>query len=239
MAESEKVAVITGATGALGRVVTKDLLEKGFVVVAPFRKEATKKELLDHVGALGSRLKMIQAEVSVEEDVNRLFSEVSSTYGKIDVLLNLAGGYKGGQEVQNTPVEIWDSLLEMNLKTTILCCRAALPMMISRNSGRILNVGARTGMEKRYRAKSAAYAVAKAGVAVLTEALAEELKKTDITVNAILPSTIDTPMNHHDMPQADSSKWVKPEDVSKVIQFLISDDSKATSGALIPVYGRA
>jgi NAD(P)-dependent dehydrogenase (short-subunit alcohol dehydrogenase family) len=111
--------------------------------------------------------------------------------------------------------------------------------MMKQNYGKIVNVASRTANEKRYRGKSGAYAVSKAGVVVLTETMAEEVKKYDVNVNCILPSTIDTPDNRRGFPDADFSKWVKPERIAKVMLFLVSEDSDAISGASVPVYGKA
>jgi len=134
---------------------------------------------------------------------------------------------------------VWDAMMSINLRSTFLCCREALPLMIKQNYGKIVNVAARPALEKRYRPRNVAYAVSKAGVIVLTETIAEETKKSDINVNAVVPSTIDSPDNRRNIPQGDFSKWVKPEDLAKVILFLVSDDSKVTSGAAVPVYGKA
>jgi NAD(P)-dependent dehydrogenase (short-subunit alcohol dehydrogenase family) len=111
--------------------------------------------------------------------------------------------------------------------------------MIKQNYGKIVSVAARPAVEKRWRVKSGAYAISKAGVVALTETIAEEVKKYDINVNCVMPSTIDTPDNRRNFPNSDFSKWVNPEDVAKVILFLVSDDSRVTSGASIPVYGKA
>jgi NAD(P)-dependent dehydrogenase (short-subunit alcohol dehydrogenase family) len=139
----------------------------------------------------------------------------------------------------NTRETDWDFMMDVNLKSAFLCSRAALSHMIRQNYGKIVSVSSRAAAEKRYRSKGGAYAVSKAGIMVLTEVIAEEAKKYDINVNCIMPSTIDTPDNRRNFPDADFSKWVKPEQVAKVILFLVSDNSKAISGASIPVYGKA
>jgi NAD(P)-dependent dehydrogenase (short-subunit alcohol dehydrogenase family) len=133
----------------------------------------------------------------------------------------------------------WDYMMGVNLLSTFLCCREALRHMIPRNQGKIVNVSARPAIERRYRTKGAAYAVSKAGVLVLTETIAEEVKARDINVNAVLPSTIDTLDNRNKMPKSDFSRWVPPEEISKVILHLISADAKPTSGAGVLVYGKA
>jgi NAD(P)-dependent dehydrogenase (short-subunit alcohol dehydrogenase family) len=128
-------------------------------------------------------------------------------------------------------------MMNINLKSTFLCSKAVLPQMIKQNYGKIINISSRPALKGS--AGVGAYAASKAGVLNLTETIAEEVKDYDINVNAILPSTIDTPANRKAMPDADFSKWVKPEEIARVIIFLSSDESKPISGAGIPVYGKA
>ena len=181
----------------------------------------------------------MKVDVTDERSVAELFGSVKGKHGRVDILVNIAGGYAGGKEIWNTPAEEWDKMMSINLRSTFLCCRAALPMMVEHDYGKIVNIAARPALEKRYRAKSGAYAVAKAGVLILTETIAEEVKKLDINVNAVLPSTMDTEENRRNMPQGDFSKWVPPEDVAVVITRLVSDDMKPVSGSAITVYGKA
>lgn len=239
MPADDRVVLITGATGGLGRVVTEALLERGMRVVSTYKRRVPLDELLKSLGDMGKNFFAIEADLTVQEDVQALVEKAVEKHGRIDVLLNIAGAYTGGHDVADTPVTDLDSMLNVNLKTAFLCCRAVLPVMIKQNYGKIVSVAARPAVEKRYRAKSGAYAISKAGVVVLTETIAEEVKKYDINVNAIMPSTIDTPDNRRNMPDADFSKWVKPGDIAKVIFHLISDDSKVTNGAAVPVYGKA
>ena len=234
-----KVAIVTGATGALGKVVAKALLDQGARVVSTHRGEERLKELSDFVGSFKNMLVSVQADVTNEDSVQALFQEVISKYGRVDILLNIVGAFRGGAEVVNTKVSDWDFMMNVNLKSAFLCSKAALPHMMKQNYGKIISVSSRTAAEKRYRIKDGAYAVSKAGIIVLTEIIAEEVKKYDINVNCILPSTIDTPDNRRDFPNADFSKWVKPEQIAEVILFLVSDESKTISGASIPVYGKA
>lgn len=239
MSLSNKVAVITGATGALGRVVVKAFLNHGMRVVSTYRREEKQNELIDFLGEASGALISVKTDVTNEADVQALFQKVVEDYGRVDILLNIVGAYKGGTEIADTKEEDWDSMMSINLKSAFLCSKAALPHMMRQNYGRIINVASRTALEKRYRGKSGAYAVSKAGVVVLTETIAEETKKHDINVNCILPSTIDTPDNRRNLPEADFSKWVKPEQIAKVLLFLVSEDSSTISGASIPVYGKA
>jgi len=234
-----KVAIVTGATGTLGRVVAKVLLDQGALVVSTHRGEEKLKELIDFVGSSKDRLVSVQTDVTDENSVQALFQQVISKYGRVDILLNIVGGFKGGAEIVNTKVSDWDFMLNINLKSAFLCSKAALSYMIKQNYGKIVSVSSRTAAEKRYRAKDGAYAISKAGIIVLTETMAEEVKKYEINVNCILPSTIDTQDNRLNFPTADFSKWVKPEQVADVMLFLASDESRAISGASIPVYGKA
>jgi len=239
MSLSSKVAVVTGATGALGRVVTKILLSQGARVVSTYRSEEMQNELVEYVGELAGMLTGVQADVTNESSVQALFRTVIEKFGRVDMLLNVVGAFKGGSDIADTKESDWNFLMEVNLKSAFLCSKAALPHMIAQNFGRIVNIASRTAAEKHLRSKGGAYAVSKAAVIVLTETIAEEVKKYDINVNCVMPSTIDTLDNRRDRPDADFSKWVKPEQVAKVILFLVSDDSKAISGASIPVYGKA
>jgi NAD(P)-dependent dehydrogenase (short-subunit alcohol dehydrogenase family) len=235
----DRVAVITGASGALGAVVTLDALGHGMKVVSTYQDDGHQERLMGKVGEMGKSLTSMKVDVTKEDQVRELFEEAVRMHGRLDVLLNIVGGYQGGHEVQETSLEEWDWMMRLNLLSTFLCCREALRYMVPRNHGRIVNVSARPAIERRYRAKGAAYSVAKSGVLVLTEAIAEEVRKLDINVNAVLPSTIDTQDNRSKMPQADFSRWVPPEEISKVILHLISDDAKPTSGAAVLVYGKA
>jgi len=233
-----KVAIVTGATGSLGRAVTKILLENGAKVVTPYRTSERQDELAKFVGILSSALTGFQADVTDVKSVQNLLKKTLEMHGRVDILLNIAGAYVGGKEVAETEEDQWDFMMATNLKSVFLCSKAVLPTMIRQNFGRIVSVAARPAVEKRLRVKSGAYAVSKAGVVVLTETMAEEVKKYDINVNCVMPSTIDTPNNRKNLVRTDSANWVKPEDIAKVILFLVSDDSKVISGTAIPVYGK-
>jgi len=156
-------------------------------------------------------------------------------FGGIDVLVNVAGGFRW-ELVEGGQLETWDEMYAMNLRTAVVSSRAALPALLERGRGRIVNVGA--GAALRATAGMGAYAASKSGVERLTEALAAELKDRGITVNAVLPGTIDTPRNRADMPDADFARWVAPEAIADVIVFLASDAARAVTGAAIPVFGR-
>jgi len=236
---SGKIVLVTGATGNLGRVVVQRLLETGAVVAAVYRDETKFRDLQALVGGTQDALVGFKADVTLESSVRDMVGAVLSRHGRVDALLNLAGAYRGGADISATAEDDWDYLLRTNLKSAFLCSRAVLPAMMKANSGRIVCVAARQAVEKKARAKSGAYAVSKAGVVVLTETMAEETRKFGLTINCILPGTIDSPENRTAIAGADFSKWVKPEEIATVILFLISEASSVTSGAAIPVYGRS
>ncbi|HEY3420113.1 MAG TPA: SDR family NAD(P)-dependent oxidoreductase [Methanomassiliicoccales archaeon] len=236
---NEKIAVVTGATGSLGSAVTKGLLTQGIHVIVTYRTEGSLAGLRDEIGTEADKIEPRKADVTDEKDVAELFDAVRQQHGRVDILINNVGAYSGGKEIWNTPVKEWDDMLIVNLRSAFLCCRAALPMMVEQNYGKIVNIAARPALEKRYRAKSGAYSVSKAGVLVLTETIAEEVRKLDINVNAVLPSTIDTPENRKAMPQADFSKWVPPAEIAMVIMGLVSDNMRPVSGSAVTVYGKA
>ena len=239
MPMDERVAIVTGATGALGRVVAKALLDQGIRVVSTFRTKVAEQELEAFLGGPAHDLTSIEADLANEKSVEALFKKVVDQYGRVDILLNIVGAWTGGEDIQNTKETDWDFMMNVNLKSAFLCSKHALQQMIKQNYGKIVSVSARPAVEKKYRVKNGAYAVSKAGVAVLTETMAEEVRKYNININAIMPSTMDTPDNRASMPHADPSNWVKTEDVANVILCLISENSKVTSGALVPVYGKA
>lgn len=236
---SGKIVIVTGATGGLGGVVVKRLLGEGAVVAAVYRDEERFKQLLADAGERAGMLDGIRADVTVEAEVRDMAETVLRRRGRIDILLNLAGAYRGGTEVAATTESDWDFLMRTNLKSAFLCSRAVLPAMMKAASGRIVSVAARPAVENKGRSKSGAYAVSKAGVVVLTETIAEEAKKFNVSANCILPATIDTPENRKNMPGADYSKWAKPEEIASVLVCLISDGFAVSSGAAIPVYGKS
>ncbi|MBN3750802.1 SDR family oxidoreductase [Burkholderia sp. Se-20373] len=160
---------------------------------------------------------------------------VQREFGRVDALLNIAGAFVW-QTIADGDAATWDRMYELNVKTALNASKAALPHLLANPAGRIVNIGA--GAAFKAGTGMGAYAAAKAGVARLTEALAAELLDRGVTVNAILPSIIDTPPNRADMPDADFTRWVKPEQIAATIGFLLSADAQAITGASIPVTGR-
>jgi NAD(P)-dependent dehydrogenase (short-subunit alcohol dehydrogenase family) len=157
-------------------------------------------------------------------------------FGRIDVLANTVGGYLAGTRVHETPMEKWDASLDLNARTALILSQAVVPVMLEQESGRIIHVAARTGIEGS--ARQLVHSVAKSAVIRLTETLSAELKRSGINVNCVVPDTIDTPQNRESMPKAKFDRWVKPEAIADVIAFLASDAARAVTGAAIPVYGK-
>jgi NAD(P)-dependent dehydrogenase (short-subunit alcohol dehydrogenase family) len=155
----------------------------------------------------------------------------------VDALVHTVGAWRGGNPVHETDLADWDFLFNVNLRTTLLCCRAVVPQMLKQGNGRIITVASRDGLAGS--AGYAAYSASKSSVLRLNESLADELKASNVNVNCVLPSTIDTPQNRAALPNADFSKWVAPEAIADVILFLASDASRAINGAAIPVYGKS
>jgi NAD(P)-dependent dehydrogenase (short-subunit alcohol dehydrogenase family) len=234
----DKTAIVTGGAGALGGAVVKALLEAGAAVVVPYQFEGDLEKLRDRAGLSASAsLGGTRLDLTDDAAVTHYYADVARQRGGVDILVNLAGGFGGGKPVHETPWSLWQQQLELNLKTAVLSCAAAVPHMLARGSGAIVNVSTRTATQPA--AHLAAYAAAKRAVLQLTEALAAELRDRNVTANAILPSVIDTPANRQNSPAEDASRWVKPEEIARVILFLVGPDARIISGAALPVYGRA
>jgi NAD(P)-dependent dehydrogenase (short-subunit alcohol dehydrogenase family) len=233
-----KVAIITGGTGALGAAVVTSFLAAGAAVVVPHHSAGALDSLRERLRLpADAQLEGAVLDLTDEDAVERYYADVSGRHGGVDLLINIAGGFGGGQPVHETPWSLWQQQLDLNLKTTVLSCKAGVPHMLGRGGGAIVNVGTRTATQSGK--NLAAYAAAKRAVIQLTEALAAELRDQNITANVILPSTIDTPANRSGSPGADYSRWVQPDEIARVILFLAGPDARIISGASIPVYGRA
>jgi NAD(P)-dependent dehydrogenase (short-subunit alcohol dehydrogenase family) len=228
-----RTVVVTGGTGALGTAVVGALAAAGAVCHVPYLVEAEarafpyrdRKEVTLHAGI----------ELTDEAAVGRFYGGLPGLWASI----HLAGGFAAGP-VATAGKAVLAAQLEINAVTAYLSCRGAISAMAANpDGGRIVNVAARPALEWRGGAGMAAYTASKAAVAALTVALAEEVAKDGILVNAVAPSIIDTPANRHAMPRADHGAWPKPEEVARTIVFLASPDNKVTRGAVVPVYGRA
>ncbi len=237
-----RVALVTGGSGALGQAVARVLLEAGATVIAvsrethPERIAALAARLSESLQA-AARMTVESAELTDERAVERLMQQIAQRHGRLDIVMNTVGGYQAGKPVTELDDETWQGMLNLNLRTTFLVSKHAGRIMARQGYGRIINVASRAAVAGRRNA--AAYAVSKAAVITLSEAQAEELREVGVTVNAVLPSVIDTPANRAAMPTADVSRWPAPEAIARVMVFLASDDASIISGAAVPVYGMA
>ena len=229
----DRQVVVTGGTGALGGAVVAALVEAGAVCHLPYRSEAEAARfgLRQH-----AQVKLLAAgDLADEAAVARIYDAVPALWASI----HIAGGFAFAP-IADTDRKLLMAQIETNLVSCFLCCRAAVAAMRkSGQGGRIVNVAARPALEWRQGAKMTAYTAAKAGVAALTAALAEELAGEGILVNAVAPSIMDTPANRRSMPKADYAKWPKVEEVAQSILFLASPGNQVTRGGVLPVYGRS
>lgn len=226
-----RVAILTGGTGALGRTVTRHFAGAGARVHVPWIVPEEVETFRSELGDLASGVTLHRTDLTDPGEVEALVRACVEREGRLDILANLAGGFVYAP-IEETSPETWQRMLEMNATTCFLCCRAAAPAMRRQGRGRIINVSARPAV-LRGAAGMSAYAASKAAVLKLTQSLAEELAPDGITVNAIVPSIIDTPANRAAMPDADRSRWLPPEEIARVIAFLASDDARTVTGAAV------
>lgn len=231
-----KTAVVTGGSGAIGSVVVRRLIEEGASVTVADRTEPRAEDVA-RLGDGAANLHFHATDVTDEGSVTGLMEQAATTMGAVHVLFNIAGGFRFGPAVDETTEAEWDELMQLNLKSAFLTIKHALPYMKRQNYGRVVSVAARSGLKGD--AMVAPYAVSKGGVILLTQSVAEEVKGYDITVNAVLPSIVDTPANRASMADADFDAWVAPVDLAEVMLFLASDRGRAITGAAIPVYNKA
>ena len=226
-----RIFVITGASGVLGSAVAKAAAERGArVALIDFADHA---EVLKDCGPDALMLGGVDLTDAVA--ASAAIDAVADRFGGLDALINVAGGFKW-ETLENSLMAGWHRLFLMNVQTAANSSRAAIPYLRRSAAGRIVNIGANGALKAA--AGMGPYAASKAGVHALTESLAEELKADGVTVNAVLPSIIDTPTNRPDMPKADFASWVSPSELAAAILFLASEEASAITGALLPVTGR-
>jgi NAD(P)-dependent dehydrogenase (short-subunit alcohol dehydrogenase family) len=226
-------AIVSGGTGGLGSAVVARLLDDGWRVVVPWVVESE----LERVGKRDG-LELIQADLFDPDAVAKVVATGAADSGApLRGLVNLVGGFAAGPRVDETPIEDFEKQFRLNLRPTYLMTQAALPQLIGAGGGSVVCVGTRAALQPFKGA--AGYISSKAAVIAFANAVAVEYKDDGVRCNTILPSVIDTPANRAGMPNADHDRWVKPAEIAGVIAFLLGSDSAPTSGAAIPVYGRA
>ena len=232
-------AWITGGTGALGAVVARAFLAAGYGVAVTYRavKEWDALAASERAAVDSGRLIGIATDVTDESSVGRAAAEASRKLGRLDVLVHVAGGYAGGSTVELVEAKTVRSMIDTNLLSAFWAAKHAIPHAKRHGRGRLLFISSRGALETYPGA--AAYAAAKLGLHALVQTLAKELKRDGVTVNAVLPSVMDTPANRAAMPGSNFDDWVRPDAVAQLLLFLASEAAAATSGALVPIYGRA
>ena len=232
---SERVVIVTGAAGNLGSAVARAFQAAGARLVLVDRRAERLPRLFPELDGSPDHFLATSVDLTDEAAVKGMVEGALERLGRIDVLVNTAGGYRGGTAVHETPLDTWDFLLNLNARTVLIASSAVVPTMLAQGAGKIINVAARSALGGTR--KLAAYSASKCAVLRLTESMSAELKQSGINVNCILPGTIDTPQNREAMPKADTSRWVPPEALADVILFLASDAARAMHGAAVPVYG--
>jgi len=231
-----KITIITGAVGNLGTATARLFQQAGARTVLVDRSPARVREAFKDIADSPDHLLAGGIDLSDAASLGTLMEQTLGKFGRVDALVNTVGGYRGGKPVHEADLADWDFLFNINVRTTLLCCRAVIPQMLKQQSGRIINIASRDSLNGS--AGYAAYSASKSAVLRLTESLAGELKDSNVNVNCIMPGTIDTPQNRTAIPNGDFNQWVAPEAIADVIAFLASDSSRAINGAAIPVYGK-
>jgi NAD(P)-dependent dehydrogenase (short-subunit alcohol dehydrogenase family) len=226
-----ETVLVAGGTGALGQAVVAELLDSGYAVVATWIVDRERERIEAAITA--DRLSLVRADLSDPAGAE----EAVAFADDLAAVVNLVGGFAAGPKVHETDPDAFERMLTLNLRPGFLLARAAMPRLIERGGGAFVGVSARAAI--RPFPGAAGYVTGKAAVLAFIQALDSEYRHEGVRANAILPSVIDTPANRSAQPDADWSKWVAPAEIAKVVRFLVSQDSAPTSGAAIPVYGRA
>jgi NAD(P)-dependent dehydrogenase (short-subunit alcohol dehydrogenase family) len=240
---SNKVVMITGGTGALGKVLTKSFLNcNPKAIISTYRSEIELQELKTAINNLSDSstkiktpVEFIKTDVTKENEIKNVFLNIIQKYEQIHILVNVVGGYIGGKSVTELDESEWDRMFNINLKSAFLISKNVLPIMTVNHYGKIVHISSQTGIKAE--GNDSAYAASKAGLIRFVESVSQEVKESNININCVLPTIIDTKANRLAMPRADYSKWINPEDLSNVIMFLCSDYSKIINGSAIPTYG--
>jgi NAD(P)-dependent dehydrogenase (short-subunit alcohol dehydrogenase family) len=232
---NDKVVLVTGGAGNLGQAVTRTFLQAGARVAVPFYKTDQSSALDPLVAEYGAKFFPFALDLTTERGAEAAIRQVIEWGGRLSSVAHLVGGYAGGVSLADTSLELWNRMVELNMTSTFLVTRFAVPKLLESGGGSFVFVSSRAAFEARK--NRAAYAATKAGLVSFAKAVAEEYGAEGIRSNVIIPDTIDTPANRKMMPNADPSRFVSADSIAKVILFLASDQSRAINGAAIPVYG--
>ena len=228
---SNKVVLITGGTGAFGRTLVKRFLDTGAKTIASFRNETEAVKLK----RVNPQVEIIKLDISSEKEILKAVPILIRKFTKIDILVNTVGGYLGGKNVTQLGEDEWEAMMNLNLKSAFLISKHVIPIMKSGNGGKIIHVSSKTGLKSD--GYDSAYAASKAALIRFVESISLEFREDKISINCILPTTIDTEANRRAMPNADFSRWLSSEDLANVVLFLSTSDSKVINGAAIQTYG--
>lgn len=231
------VAVITGGTGALGRAIVPLFVRRNFKLAVTYIVPEEAQQLEDVIDLEEDQILIRRVDTTDPTAVDAFMAEVANTFGDINVLCSLVGGWAGGSDVAETSDVRFDRMIDLNLRSTFYTLRAAVPHMRDADWGRIIAVGSKAAIDAP--AGQAAFNMAKAGVGALIKTLARELDDTNVTANVILPTVIDTQATRAALPYASYVHWPKPEEIAAVVDFLADPASRVITGAAIPVHGSA
>ena len=224
----EKIVLVTGANGGLGRYVTQAFLDAGATVIGTSRK-------IQQSDFSSPSFTAMPAELSTREGAKTMVDQVVARFGKLDVLAHTVGGFAGGRSIVDTDDATFQQMFDLNLNSVFYVLRATVPVLRKTNGGRIIAIGSRAALEPG--AGAGAYSASKAAMVSMIRTVALENRDAGLTANVILPGTMDTPANRKSMPNADFSKWVQPASIASLMTWLASDAGKDVNGAVIPVYG--
>ena len=232
----QRVAVLTGGTGGLGTAVSKRLAATGHRLAVTYVRPEESAAFESVMDLDEDQLLLRRVDASSPDEMAAFLTETEEHFGRIDIVCSLVGVWAGGRDIEETSDVRWERMLDVNLNSAFTTLRAAIPHLRRSPAGRLVFVGSRAAQDTP--AGQAAFNVAKAGVVALAKSASAELDDTGITVNVVMPSVIDTPATREALPFADYVDWPTPDEIAKVIEFLVSPESEVISGGLIPVYGK-
>lgn len=232
----QRVAVLTGGTGGLGTALAKRLAAKGHRLAVTYVRPEESRAFESVLDLDEEQLLLRRVDASNPEEMEAFLNEAKERFGSVDIVCSLVGGWAGGRDIEETSDVRFERMLDLNLVSAFNTLRASIPHLRASEAGRVVLVGSRAAIDTP--AGQAAFNVAKAGVVALAKSASVELDDTNITVNVVMPSVIDTPATREALPFADYVHWPTPDEIAKVIEFLVSPESEVVSGGVIPVYGK-